>query len=85
MFCYFHLELPLTVILGHVRHMTKSCKRFCGYMEMTYRCIRSETKLMDVNTKKVFTDALRFIYVQMPLAKKTEAECENDFDYLHYP
>ena len=22
---------------------------------------------------------------QMPLAKKTEAECENDFDYLHYP
>ena len=46
--------------------------------------IRSEAKLMDINTKKVFTDALRFIYVQMPLAKKTEAECENDFDYWIY-
>ncbi len=31
-----------------------------------------------------FTDAIRFIYVQMPLAKKTEAECVNDFDYWIY-
>ena len=32
----------------------------------------------------LFTDALRFIYVQIPLAKKTEAECENAFDYWIY-
>lgn len=46
--------------------------------------IRSDIMLMDVKTKRVFTDAVRFIYVQMPLAKKTEAECENDFDYWIY-
>lgn len=46
--------------------------------------IRSEVMLMDVDSKKVFTDAIRFIYVQMPLANKTEAECSNDFDYWIY-
>ncbi|MCR5575282.1 MAG: Rpn family recombination-promoting nuclease/putative transposase [Bacteroidaceae bacterium] len=46
--------------------------------------VRTEAMLMDIETKQLFSDLVHFIYIQLPLFKKTEAECENDFDYWTY-
>lgn len=39
-----------------------------------------EVKLMDVNTKKVFSDKLTFIYIELPKFTKTEHELVTLFD-----
>ena len=46
--------------------------------------IRTEVRLMDVKAKRAFMNEMRLIYVQLPLMRKTEEECENDFDYWIY-
>lgn len=46
--------------------------------------LRTEVMLYDIDSITVFTDRLHLIYLQMPLAIKTEAECENNFDYWMY-
>lgn len=46
--------------------------------------LRTEVMLYDIDSVTAFTDRLHLIYLQMPLANKTEAECENNFDYWMY-
>ena len=46
--------------------------------------LRTEVMLYDIDSLHVFSDRLHLIYLQMPLAIKTEAECENNFDYWMY-
>ena len=46
--------------------------------------LRTEVMLYDIDSVTVFTDRLHLIYLQMPLAIKTEVECENNFDYWMY-
>ena len=46
--------------------------------------LRTEVMLYDIDSVSVFSDSLHLIYLQMPLANKTEAECENNFDYWMY-
>ena len=46
--------------------------------------LRTEVMLYDIDSVTPFTDKLHLIYLQMPLAIKTEAECENNFDYWMY-
>ena len=46
--------------------------------------LRTEVMLYDIDSVTSFTDRLHLIYLQMPLANKTEAECENNFDYWMY-
>jgi len=46
--------------------------------------IRTEVRLMDVKARRTFMNEMRMIYVQLPLMKKTEEECDNDLDYWIY-
>ena len=46
--------------------------------------IRTEVRLMDMKHKRAFMNEMRMIYVQLPLMKKTEEECDNDLDYWIY-
>ena len=46
--------------------------------------IRTEVRLMDMKHKRAFMNEMRLIYVQLPLMKKTEEECDNDLDYWIY-
>ncbi|MBR1542639.1 MAG: PD-(D/E)XK nuclease family transposase [Bacteroidaceae bacterium] len=43
--------------------------------------IRIEMRLIDVKATRTFMNEMRMIYVQLPLMKKTEEECDNELDY----
>ncbi len=47
--------------------------------------LRTEVMLKDVDTNEVFTNCLRLIYLQLPIAESmTEADCETDLDCWIY-
>ena len=47
--------------------------------------LRSEVMLTDIETNKVFTERLRLIYLQLPIAESmTEAECKTDLECWIY-
>ena len=43
---------------------------------------RIDVALMDMQRHTLFTDKVRFIYLQLPCFTKQESECENDFDRM---
>ena len=45
---------------------------------------RTDVMLADIDSKEVFTDRLRMIYLQMPLFDKKEEDCNNFFDCWIY-
>ena len=45
---------------------------------------RTDVALSDMRTKKVFSDKIRLIYLQLPYFNKEADECENDFERWIY-
>lgn len=45
---------------------------------------RTDVALMDMNTKGLFSDKLRLIYLQLPLFRKDVDECADDFERWIY-
>lgn len=48
------------------------------------RKLRTDIVLADRETHETFSDKLRFIFIELPSFKKTEEECENDFERWIY-
>ena len=48
------------------------------------RKLRTDIILADKETHETFTDKLRFIFIELPSFKKTEEECETDFERWIY-
>ncbi len=48
------------------------------------RKFRTDVILADADTKEVFSDKMRLIYLQLPLFTKEAEECENDFERWIY-
>ena len=48
------------------------------------RKLRTDIVLADRDTHETFTDKLRFIFIELPSFKKTEEECETDFERWIY-
>ena len=46
------------------------------------RKLRTDIVLADRETHETFSDKLRFIFIELPSFKKTEEECENDFEQV---
>lgn len=46
--------------------------------------IRTDCALCDLDTHKPISDKMRFVYIQMPLFRKKEEECDSVFDYWMY-
>lgn len=56
-----------------------------GIDELTPRKFRTDVALMDMKEKTIFSNRVRLIYLMLPLFdKKTEAECETDFERWIY-
>ena len=51
---------------------------------LTPQKFRTDVMLMDIEKGEVFSKNLRFIYLMLPLFKKEENECENDFERWIY-
>ena len=51
---------------------------------LTPQKFRTDVMLMDIEKGEVFSKNLRFIYLMLPLVKKEENECENDFERWIY-
>lgn len=51
---------------------------------LTPQKFRTDVMLMDIEQGEVFSENLRFIYLMLPLFKKEENECENDFERWIY-
>ena len=45
---------------------------------------RTDVALMDMQTKKLFSDKVRMIYLQLPRFRKEADDCENDFERWIY-
>lgn len=45
---------------------------------------RTDVALTDIDSGELFSDKLHFIYLMLPLFKKEEEECENDFERWIY-
>ena len=52
--------------------------------DITLRKFRTDVMLMDIDSGKVFSDNLRFIYLMLPMFGKDEAECDSDFERWIY-
>ena len=46
--------------------------------------LRTDIVLADRDTHEIFTDKMRYIFLELPLFDKTEDECENDFERWIY-
>lgn len=46
--------------------------------------LRTDVALMDMDTKAVFSDKVRLVFLQLPLFKKNADECDNDFERWIY-
>ena len=46
--------------------------------------LKTDVMLLDRETYKTFSDKLRFIFIELPYFKKTEDECETDFERWIY-
>lgn len=55
-----------------------------GENEDTPHKFRTDVILADIETGEQFCDRLHFIYLMLPLFKKTEDECENNFEKWIY-
>ena len=56
-----------------------------GIDELTPTKFRTDVALMDMKEKTIFSNRIRLIYLMLPLFdKKTEAECETDFERWIY-
>ena len=55
-----------------------------GENEDTPHKFRTDVMLADIDTGKPFSEKLRFIYLMLPLFKKEEDECENNFERWIY-
>lgn len=54
------------------------CINFCNFALMGK--LRSDFLLMDRETKEIFTDKLRLIYIEFPFFTKTEQECGTELE-----
>ncbi len=52
--------------------------------ELDERKFRTDVVLADRDDHRIVSDKLRFIYLQLPLFKKDEPECDNDFERWIY-
>ena len=52
--------------------------------ELPFQQFRADVTLRDEATNKLFSDNIHLIFLQMPLFKKEEHECENDFERWIY-
>lgn len=53
-------------------------------MEVLGESVRTDVALCDLDTHKPVSDKMRFVYIQVPLFKKTEEECIGILDYWLY-
>ena len=58
------------------------CVNFCNFA-LTGK-LRSDFLLMDRETKEIFTDKLRLIYIEFPFFTKTEQECGTELEQWIY-
>ena len=58
------------------------CINFCNFASMGK--LRSDFLLMDWETKEVFTDRIRLIYIEFPFFTKTEQECGTELEQWIY-
>ena len=58
------------------------CINFCNFALMGK--LRSDFLLMDWETKEVFTDRIRLIYIEFPFFTKTEQECGTELEQWIY-
>ena len=53
-------------------------------MDNVNEAVRVDVGLTDLRTGKLFSDKLRFVYIQLPCFTKSADDCENDFERWIY-